>query len=140
MGKVIFAIYFPDEYTAAFEYTKKSEIDLHKGEKHILGIDHAVLSGLLMERWNFPDTILMPVRYHHSVDQCPPNYLHSARIIAFSDCLSRAAEFGENWPVKTAAIMKERDQLGITESDAERMAEDLKNDKEEIESFFEVMK
>lgn len=140
MGKVIFAIYFPDEYAAASEYTKKSEIDLHKGEKHILGIDHAVLSGMLMERWNFPDTILMPVRYHHSVDQCPQNYLQFARIIAFSDYLSHAAELVENWAAKKPDIMEVRDQLGITETDTERMAEDLKNDREEIVTFFEVMK
>ena len=109
MGKVIFAVYFPRDYKAAFEYAKKNEIDLYKSEKLILGIDHAALSGLLMERWNFPDTILMPTCYHHSVDQCPTKFQQLALIIAFSDFLSQKAE-------------------------------DLKNGKEEIEAFFEVMK
>lgn len=140
MGKVIFALYFPDEYIDTFEYIKKNEIDLHKGEKHILGIDHADLSGLLMERWNFPDSILIPARYHHSIDQCPPKYQHLTLIIAFSDYLSQKAEFGENWAVKTPAILKVRDKLGFTKPDAEQMVEDLKNYKEEIEAFFEVMK
>ena len=58
MGKVIFALYFPDEYNTAFDYSKENEIYLYRSEKHILGIDHAALSGLLMERWNFPDIIL----------------------------------------------------------------------------------
>lgn len=140
MGKVIFALYFPDEYTAAFEYSKENESDLYKSEKHILGIDHAALSGLLMERWSFPDSIMMPARYHHSVDKCPPKYHTLAMIIAFSDYLSQMAEFGENWAVKIPLILKIRDQLGLSKADSEQMIEDLKNDREEIEAFFEVMK
>ncbi|MBN2418842.1 MAG: HDOD domain-containing protein [Deltaproteobacteria bacterium] len=140
MGKVIFAIYFPGDYTATYEYTKENEIDLFKGEKLMLGIDHAVLSGLLMERWNFPDSILIPARYHHSVDQCPPRYQQISQIIAFSDYLSQKAEFGDSWTVKTPGIMKIRDQLGLDLNEADDMAEDLKKDKEEIEAFFEVMK
>jgi HD-like signal output (HDOD) protein len=140
MGKVILALYFPDEYNAAFEYSKENKIDLYKGEKHILGMDHATLSGQLMERWNFPDIILIPPRYHHSVDQCPPNYHQLALIIAFSDYLSHKAEFGENWAEKTPGIIKVRDQLGFTKTEVEQMVEDLKNEREEIEAFFEVMK
>ena len=140
MGKVIFAIYFPREYKTSFEYAKEKDVDLYRGENLMLGINHAALSGLLMERWNFPDTIMIPARYHHSVDQCPPKYQQLAQIIAFSDFLSQKAEFGDNWTVKLPGIIKIRDQLGLTKTDAEEMAEDLKNDKDEIEAFFEVMR
>jgi HD-like signal output (HDOD) protein len=140
MGKVLLVLYFPDEYNSAFEYSKENEISLHKGENHILGIDHASLSGLLMERWNFPDIILIPSRYHHSVDQCPPKYHRLSLIIALSDYLSQKAEFGENWTEKTPGIVKVRDQLGFTKTEIEQIVEDLKNDREEIEAFFEVMK
>jgi HD-like signal output (HDOD) protein len=140
MGKVIFALYFPRDYTAAFEYTKENEIALHNGEKLMLGIDHAALSGLLMEKWNFPDSILMPARYHHSVEQCPPKYYKLALIIALSDYLSQKAEFGENWAVKIPGIIKIRDQLDLTKTDVEQMTENLQNEREEIEAFFDVMK
>ena len=140
MGKVIFALYFPSDYAAALEYTKENDIELHRGEKLMLGIDHATLSGLLMEQWNFPDSILIPTRYHHSIDQCPPKYQKLALIIAFSDYLSQKVGFGENWSVKMSGILRIRDQLGLTKPDVEQMAEILKNDKEEIEAFFEVMK
>ncbi len=140
MGKVILALYFPDEYSEAFKYVKENDTELHRGEKHILGIDHAALSGLLMERWNFPDSILIPVRFHHSIDQCPPKYHKLTLIIAFSDYLSRKAEFGESRSEKIPGILKIRDQLGLEKNDVEQMIEDLKTSKEEIETFFEVMR
>ena len=140
MGKVIFALYFPDEYMAALEYTKENETFLYKGEKHVLGVDHAMLSGLLMEQWNFPDSILIPARYHHSVEQCPPKYHQLALVVAFSDYLGQKAEIGENWTEKTPGIIKIRDQLGLTKTDLEQIIEDLNANREEIEAFFEVMR
>ncbi len=140
MGKVILALYFPDEYTAVFDYVKENETSLYRGEKKILGIDHAVLSGLLMERWNFPDTILIPAQHHHSVDECPPKYHQLALVIAFSDYLSHKAEFGESWTDKIPGGLKIRDPLGLEKNDVEEMIEELKSSREEIEAFFEVMK
>ena len=140
MGKIVFALYFPDEYVEALEYSKENELYLYKSEKQTLGVDHAILSGLLMERWNFPDSILLPSRYHHAVDQCPPKYLKLALIIALSDYISQKAEFGENWAAKMPGILKILDRLGLTKAYVEEAVEDMKSQKDEIEAFFEVMK
>lgn len=140
MGKVILAIYFPDEYDSALSYAKDNETELFRAEKLILGVNHAILSGMLMEQWNFPEMILLPAQNHHAVDDSSSKYLKLTLIVAFADFLSQKAEFGASWTTKVPVITRVREQLGISRDDADEMVNQLAEQKEEIEAFFEVIK
>ncbi|MBN1905968.1 MAG: HDOD domain-containing protein [Deltaproteobacteria bacterium] len=140
MGKIIFAIYFTDEYAAVLSHAKENETELYRAERLILGINHATLTGMLMEQWNFPEMIHVPARDHHSVEDSPSRYQKLALIVAFSDYLSQKAEFGDSWTIKVPVITRIREELGISRDEADEMVERLKEQKDEIEAFFEVMK
>ncbi len=140
MGKIVFAIYFPDEYAALLLNAKENETELYRVEKQIMGINHATLTGLLMEQWNFPEMIQVPARYHHSVEDSPLKYLKLTTVVAFSDYLSQRAEFGESWTTKAPPVTRVREELGISRDEADEMVERLKEQKDEIEAFFEAMK
>ncbi|MFH1487518.1 MAG: HDOD domain-containing protein, partial [Pseudomonadota bacterium] len=60
MGKVVFAIYLPEEYAEVLKEAKESGTPLFRKEKEMMGIDHAGLTGILMERWSFPDSLVYP--------------------------------------------------------------------------------
>ena len=65
MGKVIFSIYFKDEYKKVRQFAMENKKPLYFAENALFEIDHALLSALLMKRWNFPQSILFPCRFHH---------------------------------------------------------------------------
>ncbi len=140
MGKIIFAIYFPDEYAAVLSNVKENEIELYRAEKQIMGVNHATLTGMLMEQWNFPEKIQVPARNHHSVEDSPSKYQKLTLVVAFSDYLSQRAEFGESWTAKAPLITRVREEIGISRDEADKMVEELKGQKDDIEAFFEVIK
>ena len=42
-----------------------------EAEKEILGIDHAEAGAMVLEKWQFPGTIIEAVRWHHDPDTAP---------------------------------------------------------------------
>jgi len=139
-GKVILAEYFPNEYRAVLEDAKESQTPLYRKEKQALGIDHAMLSGLLMERWHFPDNILLPSRFHHNSLECPLTCRHNAMIIEFADFLCQEADIGNGGNPVVKELETVRQQLGIELRDMEEIIEGLKEQRSKIEGFLEVVK
>ena len=140
MGKVILAEYFPDEYRAVLENAKEFQVPLFRKEQQVLGIDHAVLSGLLMERWHFPDNLLLPPRFHHNSLECPPTYQRYAMTIEFADFLCQKADIGNSGNPAVEELNTVRQKLGITLDDMEVIIEELKGQRSKIEEFLEAVK
>lgn len=137
-GKVIFAIYFPHEYQLVLKEAKEAQIELWDMEKQILSMDHATLSGLLMERWHFPDDLTLPSRFHHHPDKCPAGYQKNALIIKLSDCLCRQADLGYSGNPVIPKSGRLRDYFGLSKAETESYVEELKTERPKIEAFFEI--
>ncbi|MBW1767772.1 MAG: HDOD domain-containing protein [Deltaproteobacteria bacterium] len=140
MGKIILAEYFPNEYREVLEDAKESQMPLHRKERQALGIDHAMLSGLLMERWHFPDNLLLPPRFHHNSLECPLSCQHNAMIVEFADMLCQKAGIGNGGNPVVQELKTVRQKLGIALKDMEAIIEGLKEQRSEIEEFLEIVK
>lgn len=140
MGKVIFAIYFPKEYRAVLEQTNKSETFLFLKEKKMLGIDHAALSGLLMERWRFPDSIIFPCRFHHDPTRCTQDYKRHAVILGLADYLCYRADIGNGGNPRPYIPATSIQELGFSKKDLKKLIGVLKEKRASIQEFFELIK
>lgn len=65
-GKVVFAQYLAPEFKAALARSAEQVIPLHVAELQIIGIDHTVVGGMLVEKWQFPKQLTDNIRHHHS--------------------------------------------------------------------------
>lgn len=139
MGKVILAVYLPDEYREVFEKAKTSEMPLYRTEKKILGTNHAMLSGLLMKRWHFPDSLLLPSRFHHGSVSCSSDYKEHAMIVEFADFLSQKAEIGSGGNPVLPNVEKISGRLGVSSEEMEMFVTELKDQRSEIEEFFDLI-
>ncbi len=139
IGKVVFAMHFPQEYRSVLEYAGESKIPLHLKEDEVMGIDHAELTGLLMERWHFPDSIMLPCRFHHNSGRCPINYQYSAMAVQFGDFLCQAAEIGHSGNQVPPEVTEVRDKLGISAEEGQKMVERLKKQRPSVEEFFQAI-
>ncbi|MEO8118802.1 MAG: HDOD domain-containing protein [Rhodoferax sp.] len=53
-GKVVFAQFMPQEFRKALEASQWNETSLHLALREIIGVDHAVVGAMLVEKWRFP--------------------------------------------------------------------------------------
>lgn len=66
IGKLILAVKMPEEYQQVMRRQELSRRPLTECELEILGIDHAELSGMAIEKWNLPEPVCTAVRDHHA--------------------------------------------------------------------------
>ncbi len=66
-GKVVFAQFMAEEFKEALTRSAEQMIPLHKAEQQIIGTDHTVVGGMLVERWQFPKQLTENIRNHHGV-------------------------------------------------------------------------
>lgn len=139
MGKVIFAVFLPDEYGEVLEKAKATGMPLYRAEKEILGTNHALLSGLLMKKWHFPDSLLSPSRFHHKSLYCDSAYQEHAMIVEFADFLCQKAKIGYGGNPVLPKIKRITDRLGVSSEEVETFVRELKDQRSQIEEFFELI-
>ncbi len=138
-GKILFATYFSKEYRPVVESAKGSQTALHVKEKQLLGIDHGTLSGMLMESWHFPDSLMLPCRFHHDSLACPDDYRTQAMVVEFADFLCQKAQIGFSGNLALKDPDGVSEELGLTPEDIEELVQGLKEERPQIEEFLELI-
>jgi HD-like signal output (HDOD) protein len=138
-GKIIFGTYFSKEYRPVVESARGSQTALHVKEKQLLGIDHGVLSGMLMENWHFPDSLLLPCRFHHDSLACPDDYREQAMIVEFADFLCQRAQIGFSGNPAIHDPESVGQELGLTPEDIEELVQGFEEERPQIEEFLELI-
>lgn len=65
VGKVILDRYFHKEFFLIVDRVDSEQIPMEQAEFDIIGLSHADLGRVLLERWKFPKEITEAVGYHH---------------------------------------------------------------------------
>ncbi|MBF0235796.1 MAG: HDOD domain-containing protein [Desulfamplus sp.] len=138
MGKVILAVYFKEDYREVRALAMEQQQPLFRVERAVFNLDHAVLSGLLMKRWQFPDHILYPSRYHHNPSACPPAYRDYALIINLANYLCHKAHIGHSGNPMSVAVKNSTRKAGINEVSLKLILDQLRLKQEEIKIFFDI--
>jgi putative nucleotidyltransferase with HDIG domain len=87
MGKVIFETNCP-EYLENVKKICKDEItSLDLFEKIISGVNHGEIGAKIAEKWNFPESIINVIRFHHSPENAPETTKILAAIIYIADLM-----------------------------------------------------
>lgn len=68
LGRLIFACAFPELYDELLEEAEGSEQRLLELEEEKIGVTHAYIGGAASRHWNFPDSLSIPISFHHNPD------------------------------------------------------------------------
>lgn len=60
-GKVVLAQHFPQEFCRALEFCHWHETSLHHALHEVMGIDHAAVGAMLLQKWNFAPALIEAV-------------------------------------------------------------------------------
>ena len=138
MGKVLFAIYFPEEYARVLGNALQKKKALPLVEEELFGLDHASFAARLMEYWNFPESFIIPVRYHHIPEKCE-DMGFEARILYLSNSLARKVGIGNSYNAQLYEPTKIAADIGLGNDDLKKCAEKLDRQRSEIEQFLECI-
>ncbi len=61
-GKVVFARHMPVEFRKALEISMWNESSLHLALRETIGVDHAVVGAMLLEKWHFAPGLIETIR------------------------------------------------------------------------------
>lgn len=67
-GKVVLAQFMPAEFRTALELSQGSKISLHLTLREVIGIDHAVVGAMLVEKWRFAPNLVETIRHQYGAD------------------------------------------------------------------------
>jgi putative nucleotidyltransferase with HDIG domain len=74
MGKIVLAAVQPEMAAKMNLFCERKNIPAVMLEDVRAGMNHAEVGALIAEKWNFPDNLVMAIRYHHTPSRAPDKY------------------------------------------------------------------
>jgi putative nucleotidyltransferase with HDIG domain len=71
MGKIAFSNIHPDLMKRIHDFCDQKGLPPATFEDLMAGMNHADIGALLAEKWNFPDSLVNAIRYHHDPSSAP---------------------------------------------------------------------
>lgn len=125
MGKVIFETNCPEYIENVKKICKDKITSLDLFEKIISGVNHGEIGAKIAEKWNFPESIINVIRFHHSPGNAPEAAKTLTTIIYIADLMVHYHNSDIQYSQIDKNILK---QFNITcESQFQQIAEKLKN-------------
>lgn len=94
IGKLFLLLLYPEEYSNILLDADQEKKNTKYMEKKILGIDHATIASIIFDKWNYPHSLFIPVKFHHSLRDIPNAYHRISMIINASDKLAWNLGYG----------------------------------------------
>ncbi|MCL2601887.1 MAG: HDOD domain-containing protein [Treponema sp.] len=74
MGKIVFSAVHPDLLQKIRNFCVEKSLPSSTFEDFAAGMNHAEIGGRIAEKWNFPDSLIACVKYHHSPESAPKEF------------------------------------------------------------------
>jgi len=138
IGIVILYLCMSDEYLRVFDEKRVSAVSVVVAEKKIFGYDHQELGTRILEKWGLPETIFLPIQYHHKSKNIPENFEAKARILWLADRMS-SVYHGSRCAEKIMDINRTLGRIyGFSEEYTNQLIDAVAGKSVEILSYFEI--
>lgn len=96
IGRLVFYLQMAEEAVELFEaYETNDDQPLYVYEKQIFGFDHGEVAGELLKKWDFPNSLIQAVKYHHRPEQAALHFAESS-VIHLADFVVHAMGIGNS--------------------------------------------
>jgi HD-like signal output (HDOD) protein len=114
-------------------------LDLVAAERRVLGIDHADLGGRMAKTWNFSDVLAAAIRHHHLTDPMDIVPTETAMVYLADSMCTMSGINTDLFCNDTIHHDRIREQLGLSESDVNRVMSDFYSQKEDIYGLLAIL-
>jgi putative nucleotidyltransferase with HDIG domain len=138
IGKIILEQFSNDDYLPVIQAAKEKGVPLFMAEKSMLGMSHADVSGMLVDKWQMPNELKGPIVNHHSpLDDKASQDM--ACIVHYANHLCHEKGSGCMENETYAPLIKDVETLLGLETSTEQLLEDLEKHIQEAEPFFSLI-
>jgi putative nucleotidyltransferase with HDIG domain len=74
MGKIVFSNVHPELLSKIKAFCTEKNMPPSTFEDLAAGMNHAEIGALIASKWNFPENLVMTIRFHHDPLSAPPEY------------------------------------------------------------------
>jgi diguanylate cyclase (GGDEF)-like protein len=127
-----------DEYSALLQERRNTGVPLTDLEEHKFGFNHQHLGFTLVTDWGLPESITLPIHFHHATASAPEEYKRITEALWIADLL--AAIYSETEIVEKVRQLQE-EMVEMFNLDAEHVRElldDVANKSINILKTFEI--
>lgn len=93
MGKIIFESAHPDYLESVKSICNAKGISSELFEKIVSGVNHGEIGARIAEKWNFPESLVEVIRYHHSPENARERDRLLVSLVNLADAISHYQEF-----------------------------------------------
>ncbi|MBW8889923.1 MAG: HDOD domain-containing protein [Fibrobacteres bacterium] len=138
IGKIILEQFSNEDYLPVLNAAKEKGLPLVMVEKSILGMSHADVSGMLVDKWQMPNELKGPIVFHHSPLE-DKTAQDMACIVHFANHLCHLKGSGCMAEETYAPLAKEVEGLLGLGISSEQLLEELEKHIQEAEPFFSLI-
>ncbi len=137
-GKIVLDPYILERRDLIDKAMSDENISIVDAENKILGFNHADITSELCKKWNFPESQVIAVGFHHDPSQSDKDTLsyiiHLANTLAVKAGFTIDVEAAEEVPIDGDTL----DELGLTEADATALMDHMIKTVEDISAEMQV--
>ena len=141
IGKLVLNEFFQDSFQLALsQVAQDGSRELWKVEMELIGLDHGQVGGILLKRWKFPESIRLPIAFHHSPEQWEVEYERHIVLLNIADCLAREIGFGGAGNPPVPGMIEEYiKKANVPPMVLDELKKELEHSKDGIYGFFEAV-
>jgi putative nucleotidyltransferase with HDIG domain len=140
IGKIVLDTYFNVEFNNVIELTKEKDLHIREAEEQVFGFDHALVGGIVAEKWNLPTVLINVIRFHHNPSLAKES-TRMATIVHIADILCRSKGIGNGGdttiPVTDKGSIK---LLGVDSQTMKQFLSDMDEEFKSVDSFLPLIK
>jgi HD-like signal output (HDOD) protein len=82
--------HFPEEYGQIIKWSNQTGMPVHEFEEEVFGYNHGVVGGLIVKKWNLPESLVHAISFHH-LPSSSASHARLAAITGLADYLADMA-------------------------------------------------
>jgi putative nucleotidyltransferase with HDIG domain len=94
IGRLVLVTSYPERYSGVLARRQRDDRQLIEVEKALLGVDHVAAGVALAEHWQFSDTMLHAIAYHHAPEAPGAGFL--ATIVHVANAIVHALDLARD--------------------------------------------
>jgi diguanylate cyclase (GGDEF)-like protein len=138
IGIIVLFSSCPEEYQLVMRENIASKGPLYEIEKKCFGFDHQELGSELLSQWHIPESIYIPIKYHHRDDSVPDEYRRQVEVLRLSNNLSAIYHGGQSVENVLKVRKRFKTAFGVQEDAVEKLIDSVARKSIEILATFEI--
>jgi diguanylate cyclase (GGDEF)-like protein len=138
IGVLVFYQHCTDSYMEVLALKNSTERPGHVIERQLLGVCHAELGGALLKEWGLPESIYMPLFFHHRVDCAPDLYRKAGELLNLANKISTIYHSAQSRNIVADVFKTLTDDHGLSEKEIKDLIDAVACRANEVLSFFDM--